>query len=48
MNNTEKQFIEILSKAIRKDDNSEKWTGYGMPWCGTSGEYINRKVRIRT
>lgn len=25
---------------------NEKWTGYGMPWCGTSGEYINRKVPI--
>lgn len=29
-----------------KDDDSGKWTGYGMPWCGTSGEYINRKVPI--
>lgn len=23
-----------------------KWTGFGMPWCGTSGEYINRDVGI--
>lgn len=23
------------------------WTGYGMPWCGSSGEYINRDVPIR-
>ncbi|MGN1032751.1 MAG: hypothetical protein ACI4PU_04755 [Intestinibacter sp.] len=23
------------------------WIGYGMPWCGTSGEYINRSVSIR-
>lgn len=24
-----------------------RWTGYGMPWCGTSGEYINRSVGIQ-
>ena len=23
-----------------------KWYAYGMPWCGTSGEYINRRVPI--
>lgn len=23
------------------------WMGYGMPWCGSSGEYINREVPIR-
>ena len=23
------------------------WYGYGTPWCGTSGEMINRKVEIR-
>lgn len=23
-----------------------EWTGFGMPWCGTSGEYINRRVPI--
>lgn len=23
-----------------------QWIGFGMPWCGTSGEYINRKVPI--
>ena len=23
-----------------------KWIGFGMPWCGTSGEYINRDVEI--
>ena len=28
----------------RKIDS--KWTGFGMPWCGTSGEYINRDVEI--
>ena len=28
----------------RKIDN--KWIGFGMPWCGTSGEYINRNVPI--
>lgn len=22
------------------------WTGFGMPWCGTSGEYMNREVPI--
>lgn len=22
------------------------WTGYGMPWCGSSGEYINRDVPV--
>ncbi|MDD6212408.1 MAG: hypothetical protein PUB22_04605 [Clostridiales bacterium] len=22
------------------------WYAYGMPWCGTSGEYINRRVPI--
>lgn len=22
------------------------WTGFGMPWCGTSGEYINREIPI--
>ena len=25
----------------------KRWYGYGMPWCGTSGEYINRDVPIR-
>lgn len=24
-----------------------KWIGYGTPWCGTSGEYINRDVEIK-
>lgn len=23
-----------------------QWYAYGMPWCGNSGEYINRKVPI--
>ena len=23
-----------------------KWYAYGMPWCGSSGEYINRRVPI--
>ena len=23
------------------------WTGFGMPWCGTSGEYMKREVAIR-
>lgn len=23
-----------------------RWMGYGSPWCGTSGEYINRKIPI--
>ena len=22
------------------------WTGYGTPWCGSSGEYMNRDVPI--
>ena len=22
------------------------WYAYGMPWCGTSGEYINRRVPV--
>lgn len=24
-----------------------QWRGFGTPWCGTSGEYINRQVPIR-
>lgn len=24
-----------------------RWTGYGLPWSGTSGEQINRSVQIR-
>lgn len=28
----------------RKRDG--KWYAYGSPWCGSSGEYINRKVPI--
>lgn len=27
----------------RKDG---KWYAYGMPWCGSSGEYINRCVPV--
>ena len=23
-----------------------KWLGFGTPWCGTSGEYLNRQVPI--
>lgn len=23
-----------------------KWIGYGLPWSGTSGEYVNRKVPV--
>lgn len=23
------------------------WTGFGMPWCGTSGEYMNREVPLK-
>lgn len=23
------------------------WTGFGTPWCGTSGEYMNREVPIK-
>lgn len=23
-----------------------KWYAYGMPWCGSSGEYINRRVPV--
>jgi hypothetical protein len=23
-----------------------KWYAYGMPWCGSSGEYINRRVLV--
>lgn len=23
------------------------WTGYGMPWCGSSGEYINRDIPVK-
>ena len=26
---------------------AEGWTGYGLPWSGTSGEQINRSVTIR-
>lgn len=26
---------------------AEGWTGYGLPWSGTSGEQINRSVAIR-
>lgn len=23
-----------------------KWTGFGIPWCGTSGEHMNRQTEI--
>lgn len=25
----------------------EGWMAYGAPWCGTSGEYVNRKVPVK-
>ncbi len=25
---------------------NDKWYAYGMPWCGSSGEYINRRVPV--
>ncbi len=28
-----------------KDENG--WTAFGIPWCGTSGEYMNRSVLIK-
>ena len=28
-----------------RDENG--WTAYGIPWCGTSGEYMNRAVSIQ-
>lgn len=41
----EKALIINGDRALcRKIDN--KWIGFGMPWCGTSGEYINRNVPI--
>ena len=24
-----------------------QWTGFGIPWCGTSGENINREVPLK-
>ena len=42
---TQRALIINGDRALcRKIDN--KWTGFGMPWCGTSGEYINRDVEI--
>ena len=36
-----------LSACYKKNVEDESvWTGFGMPWCGTSGEYINREVPI--
>lgn len=26
---------------------SDVWYAYGTPWCGTSGEYINRRVQVK-
>lgn len=26
---------------------NDKWYGFGTPWCGTSGEYINRSVPLQ-
>ena len=31
--------------SVRK--TADGWTGYGLPWSGTSGEQINRSVPIR-
>lgn len=42
---TQRALIINGDRALcRKMDG--KWTGFGMPWCGTSGEYINRDVEI--
>ncbi len=30
----------------KKTGGSYRWTGFGSPWCGTSGEYMNREVPI--
>lgn len=27
--------------------DGHQWMGFGTPWCGTSGEYINRQVPIK-
>ena len=27
--------------------DGNQWIGFGTPWCGTSGEYINRQVPIK-
>ena len=36
-----------LSSCYKKETNSRSvWTGFGTPWCGTSGEYMNREVPI--
>lgn len=36
-----------LSACYQKQtDKGPVWTGFGTPWCGTSGEYINREVPI--
>ena len=42
---TQRALIINGDRALcRKIDN--KWIGFGMPWCGTSGEYINRDIEI--
>ncbi len=42
---TQRALIINGDRALcRKVDG--KWTGFGMPWCGTSGEYINRSIQI--
>ena len=42
---TQRALIINGDRALcRKIDG--KWTGFGMPWCGTSGEYINRSIQI--
>ncbi len=36
-----------LSSCYQCIENGQPvWTGFGSPWCGTSGEYMNRQVPI--
>lgn len=28
-------------------EKNGEWYGFGTPWCGTSGEYLNRKVPLK-
>ena len=43
--NTERALILNGDRALCKREGGV-WCGYGMPWCGSSGEYINRSVPI--
>ena len=36
-----------VSKETEIHKEEDKWIGVGYPWCGSSGEYMNRSVPIK-